>query len=217
MQIVPIEKPETLKESVYNQLENLLTTGQLERNEVYSANKFSDTLGVSRTPVREALMQLVSEGYLRAIDGRGFEVRSFSTQEIKDVFETRKLIETHIVRQILNQITLTDIQKLKSFVDAMEQSAQQNDPVKFLEADQNFHFQLIHSYPNHHIASIMNNIRNLISILGHQIVGLNDRFREVINEHKQIVAALEKKDSKLAVETMQNHLDVTEHYLLGGK
>src|SRR5262249_47924641 len=90
-----IDRPRTLKDQAYREIKQQLLAGHLEHERLYSAQHFAERLGVSRTPVREALLQLASEGFLVCLDVRGFKIREFSDQEIRDLFETREVIETH--------------------------------------------------------------------------------------------------------------------------
>src|SRR5688572_21556 len=78
----PLARPESLKDLAYREIKNHLTAGKLSPDEIYSAAQFADILQVSRTPVREALLQLATEGYLVFIEGRGFKVRPYSEKEI---------------------------------------------------------------------------------------------------------------------------------------
>jgi DNA-binding GntR family transcriptional regulator len=82
----PIARHGSLKDAAYRQIKELLLSGRLEHGRLYSAQYFAEMLGVSRTPVREALLQLTSEGSLVCLDVRGFKIREFTDKEVRDVF-----------------------------------------------------------------------------------------------------------------------------------
>jgi DNA-binding GntR family transcriptional regulator len=102
-----------LNELAYKEIKNLLVTGQLEFNMMYSANQFAEILGVSRTLVREALLQLTKEGCLISVQAQGFKIKEYSEKEIKDFFETRKLIESYVIERLVGSLTKLDIQQLE--------------------------------------------------------------------------------------------------------
>jgi DNA-binding GntR family transcriptional regulator len=214
MLIAPIERPETLKDAAYNGIKLLLITGQYDPQKILSANQLAETLHVSRTPVREALLQLANEGYLIAVGGRGFNVRKFSKKEIQDFFETRKMIECHVVKNLSNRLTADDFTHLEQITEKMARFGSLGKATEFLEADKEFHLYLIHRHDNGHLKGIMDNIRNLISTIGHRAVVIEHRFEEVVQEHRHLLKALQEKNSDKAVACMRAHLDVTEKYLI---
>jgi DNA-binding GntR family transcriptional regulator len=103
-----LEQPGTLQNLAYERIKTLLINGQLEFDEVYSANHFAEILGVSRTPIREALLQLTSEGFFVSLRGRGFKVKEFSEKEIQDFFEARKMIEAYVIEQLVDEVSAED-------------------------------------------------------------------------------------------------------------
>lgn len=212
--IKKIKRPGTLQILVYEKIKELLITGQLEFNTIYSANQFAETLGVSRTPIREALLQLAAEGLLISIQGRGFKIKEFSEKEITDFFEARKMIEAYVIGRLAGVVTEQDLKELDASIKQMIDRADRGDTYGFLEADKTFHMNLIHRYNNHLLESIMENIRNLISIFGQKALNSSGRFQEVINEHQSILQALHQKDKKKTVKSMNYHLNTTEKYLL---
>lgn len=213
--ISPIKRPSTLNELAYKEIKNLLITGQLKFNTMYSANQFAEILGVSRTPIREALLQLTKEGCLISVQGQGFKIKEFSEKEIKDFFETRKIIESYVIERLVGSLTKLDVQQLEDSLKLMiERAREKGDTYGFLEADKDFHMSLVHRYNNFFLESIMQNIRNLISIFGGKALARKERIQEVINEHQIILQAIKRKDQRKAVESIHYHLDTTEKYLL---
>lgn len=91
-------------------------SGRIESASIITATQFADILGVSRTPVREALLQLAGEGFLDAINGRGFRMKEFSGKEIRDFFETRTIIECHVVSQLVGSLNESDFSLLDETV-----------------------------------------------------------------------------------------------------
>jgi DNA-binding GntR family transcriptional regulator len=212
-EIGPIERPRTLMELAYGEIKSLLTTGRLQFDTIYSANHFAEILRVSRTPVREALLQLTAEGFLVSVQGRGFKIRGFSEKEIRDFFETRKMIETYIIEHLVDLLNEQDLENLNESCQRMRECTDSGTTNTFLEADKDFHMRLVHRYSNLFLESIMGDIRNLISIFGQKALSRSGRTREVIEEHERILGALRCKDKKEAVHAVLDHLETTEKYL----
>jgi len=208
--IKQLKRPETLKSQVVEWIMELMASGQLELDKVYSANHFAKAMGISRTPVREALLQLTSDGYFVSLLGRGFQLRKFSEKEITDFFETRKLIETYIIEHIEELLTEDFIQILEDNLHQMIKFAAKEDITKFLQTDKTFHMSLVNLYNNTQFVAIMENIRNLMITMGEQALGRPERLPEVISEHRLIIDALSQKDFKTAVEAMFDHITTTE-------
>jgi len=209
-----LEQPGTLQNLAYERIKTLLINGQLEFDEVYSANHFAEILGVSRTPIREALLQLTSEGFFVSLRGRGFKIKEFSEKEIQDFFEARKMIEAYVIEQLVDEVSAEDLKPLDDSLAQMINGHKKTETYSFLEADKSFHMNLIRRYENSLLESIMGNIRDFISILGQKALASPGRVQEVIQEHQHILEALHQKDRIKAVQAIKYHLDATEKSLL---
>ncbi len=214
IKVKKIKRPGTLQALAYENIKGLLVSGQLDFDEIYSANQFAVILGVSRTPIREALLQLTTEGMLISVQGRGFKIKEHSEKEIMDFFEARKMIEAYVIERLVKDMTEKDLKDLENTLIEMRKYAESGDSVGFLEADKTFHMSFVHRYKNRLLETTMENIRNLISIFGGKALASPGRFQKVINEHHNILEALHKKDKNKAVQSMKYHLDVTEKSLL---
>jgi DNA-binding GntR family transcriptional regulator len=219
MNVSRIERPGSLKDLAYQEIKNHLLSGRLREDTIYSANQFADLLGVSRSPVREALLQLAAEGYLVFIEGRGFRVREFSEKEIKDIFEARQVIESYVVQRLVTGVSDEDLRPLEQLQKLMTERAESGDTIGFLEADKEFHMTLARCHGNQMMVSIMENIRNYFSIFGLKVIAHEgvQRVHEVLREHNEILKALRRKDKKSAVQAMREHLLTTERYHVSGK
>ena len=209
-----LEQPGTLQNLAYERIKTLLINGQLEFDEVYSANHFAEILGVSRTPIREALLQLTSEGFFVSLRGRGFKIKEFSEKEIQDFFEARKMIEAYVIEQLVDEVSAEDLKPLDDSLAQMINGHKKTETYSFLEADKSFHMNLIRRYENSLLESIMGNIRDFISILGPKALASPGRVQEVIREHQHILEALHQNDRVKAIQAIQYHLDATEKSLL---
>jgi len=211
---IPIQRPGTLKELAYREIKQQLVSGRLLHDQIYSAQHFAEQLGISRTPAREALLQLASEGFLICLDVKGFKVKVFSSKEIRDVFETRQLIEAYVVERAAGELSEIDLKRLRESLRTMAVRAEKDDLVGFLEADKEFHLALVRRTNNLHLMSIMENIRDYVSIFGLKVLAHPGRVQEVLREHQRILDALSRGDRNDAVKAVRDHLATTERYLV---
>ena len=216
LQVPPLDRPRGLKDLAYQQLRGLLVQGKLEAGVVYSAAQFAEMLGVSRTPVREALLQLVAEGFLEVIKQEGYKLRRFTEKEIRDLFETRRLLETYAAEKVTGTLSEADARQLKATLKEMAALAADGDVAGFLEADRAFHMAIIRKLDNGMLSSIMDTIRGQITLFAAKAVSHKGRSSEILREHGAILSALCGKDPKKAVRVVVDHLKTTETYVLSG-
>jgi DNA-binding GntR family transcriptional regulator len=209
-----IERPGTLQALAYDRIKGLMIAGELDFDSIYSTNQFAEILGVSRTPVREALLQLSAEGLLTSMQGRGFKIKKFSENRIKEFFETRQMIESYIIEQLVDSSIELNLSELDEIMIQMKNCADKDDIYGFLETDKAFHMNLIRRYGNRFLTSIMENIRDLIAIFGQKALASPGRIHEVIKEHQEIIQALKQKNKQEAAESMKYHLAATEKSLV---
>lgn len=212
MRTLTIPRPETLKDLVYRRIRELLLAGRLPAHEIHSANQLADKLGVSRTPVREALLQLSAEGFLEPLKGRGYRMRQFGAREIGELFEARQLIEGHVVQKVAQRAggDASRLAPLEQAMAAMKKAEAKVDEGAFLEADEAFHRALLAQQENRQLASLLENLRACVVLLGHAALTREGRMREVRAEHERILDALRKGDAAAAARAMQAHLAATE-------
>ncbi|HYF52198.1 MAG TPA: GntR family transcriptional regulator [Planctomycetota bacterium] len=209
-----VKRADTLKEQVYRKLKTLLTTGQLDPAVYYSANQFAERLGVSRTPAREALLQLEAEGFLIAEDNRGFRVKEFSEKEARDFFEMRRLMETYAISRLCETLSDEHLQQLRDSFKRMKGACERRDVAELIASDEAFHLVIVSGTDNLFLKSLIRNIRDFIAVFGRRMVEDDARMDEVVEEHEQILKALAARDKSKAADAMARHLQKTEARLL---
>ncbi len=213
-EIVPISRSKSLKERAYDKLKKLIITGNLKQGVLYNERKLAEALGVSRTPVREALLELSREGMVAFVPGRGVEVCKITTKQAREVFEIRRIIEGHIVKEITKKLTSDDIEKLKQNITKQEGLVETDERHAFIEYDKRFHLYLASKIGNRQIEAILINLRDQIHLMGIRAIEDHSRMRQVIKEHHDILACLREGDSKNAYKELIKHLDNTEKILI---
>lgn len=206
----PIARKKTTKEIVYDDLKRAILTGSINNQEILTETMLSETLEISRTPIREAVADLIKEGLLVQIPRKGFHVREITQNEKEQIMFLRLSIETEGLRKLSPVITKEQLQTLRGFVLQQEQEIKRDDRIKYIELDQLFHRQILTFANQNLLEQILQEMYNLTRLVGHNALMKEGRMIEVIQEHRQILDALEKGDSSEAVELMKNHLEITK-------
>lgn len=211
---ITVQRPKTLKEQSYQQIRDLLKSGELVHDQLYSANQLAERLNVSRTPVREALLQLEAEGLLVQLDGRGFHPKRHTEKDAQDFFAIRMLFEMFAIKGMAANAKGHDLDSMEEHLDVMRLAAKASDAAAFIKADEAFHLVIIRGCGNGLIESFWRNIRDLISVFGRQVLLRPQRMDEAIAEHTTVLSGLRRRDTASAIKALQVHLDATQSRLL---
>lgn len=163
-------------------------------------------LGVSRTPVREALLRLEAEGMLKILPKKGAYVAAISSDEAKSVMEARRMVEEWCVRiGAVSDHGLGGI--LAEFVE--EQKRLAGDPVAFIECDREFHSALVRASRNPLLENFYESLRDRQVRMGLKALAVENRVDTVVREHQDIAKAVIARDEGAAVAAVKRHLDST--------
>ncbi|WP_188455813.1 GntR family transcriptional regulator [Virgibacillus oceani] len=206
----PIARKKTTKEIVYDELKKAILTGSISNKEILTETMLSETLETSRTPIREAVADLIKEGLLVQIPRKGFHVREITENEKEQIIFLRLSIETEGLRKLATTITRGQLQELQAIVSEQEQEMKKDDRVRYIELDQIFHRQILKFSNQNLLEQILQEMYNLTRLVGHSALMKEGRMIEVIQEHKEILTALENNNGKEAVDLMRKHLEITK-------
>jgi DNA-binding GntR family transcriptional regulator len=211
----PLERRGRLKDLAYQEIKKQLHAGTLRRDSVYSAAQFAEVLGISRTPAREALLQLVTEGHLVSVDNRGFRIKEYSEKEIRDFFEARRLLETHVIEHVAGKLDAGELSRIDDNQRRMGELAAKGKLEAFLEIDREFHTGLVRKHNNMFLESVMDRIRSHFAIFGLAAISHPGRVQEILREHHAVIHALHDGSPSKAAHAMRDHLLLTEKAVLG--
>ncbi|WP_062238989.1 GntR family transcriptional regulator [Fictibacillus sp. FJAT-27399] len=199
-----------LKVQAYNILKEAIINGLFKKNEVITEKRALEEFNISRTPFREAVQSLETEGWLVSIPYKGTFVSPVTKKDIEDVFELRMLVELHIVTKISSSISEKSLEELENIILLMEREMSQGNEDEFIILDREFHKTLYDLAENKRLISISEQISDLFRRIGVQVIHRQNRCEEVISEHKKIVQGLKNGD---AVDAMRIHLEKTKSAL----
>lgn len=195
-----------LRDVVFNTLKDGILTGRLKPGERLLENQLADELGVSRTPIREALRMLELENLVDLIPRRGALVKNMSEKDIKNVLEIRKVLEELAAGLATENITSREIAELKEahrdFVEAFDRG----DTPEVLAADIKFHEIIFNATGNEKLVQIISNIS--IQIYRYRIAYLKllKNISVPSEQHIALIGAFENRDAKKAKEIIREHI-----------
>jgi len=213
--ISSLKHPDSLKKHVLSALKEAIITYQLKPGQFYSEVNLAEELGVSRTPVREALISLESMHFLKIVRGRGFQINSLTPSTVGELYLFRKMLEMTIVRLVTSKMTLEATEELNA-IHAREMGALKDGDVRSHQiADRGIHLLLAERTENSYLYSSMVDIRDLVDWVGYgflsERIQVLDKFSQ---EHVELIDALKHKDTAGAESIMSSHIDRGENEIL---
>ncbi len=209
-----IARPKSLRELALEHLRNSIIDGTLEMGQALSERGISDDLGISKSPVREALAQLRDEGLVIIAPQKGVRVFTLSHEEVVQICDFRQAIETCVFELALNRNPEGLAEEMAEVVGAMEQAQAQNDMKQYLALDTRFH-QLIFKYAeNHYLSASYERYVGKIAALRTHLSVLPQHTELSFAEHQNIAAAVQKKDMVAIKQLLAEHIDRTRQAYL---
>ncbi|MEE0945965.1 MAG: GntR family transcriptional regulator [Acutalibacteraceae bacterium] len=198
-------KTVSLADQVYEKIESDILSGKYERGEILTELKLCEELGVSRTPVREALRRLVDEHIIEE-GTRGCTVLGISRDDLRDIYEIRCEIEGLAAYKAAVRITDQEIEKLKELIDLQEFYSSKNDADHIKSVDNEFHYLIYRYSGSNALYTTLMPLHKKIQKYRKSSVENVSRSKESYEEHKAILDALIKRDGALAKEKMALHV-----------
>ncbi len=195
-----------LHQEVTARLRQMIRAGNLVRGQKIDEKRLSDIMGVSRTPIREALRVLHSEGLVDLIPHKGAYVAQPSIDEIRDLFEVMGVLEGTCARLAASRMNKEYLKKLQTLQRKLERHFQNKDHEAYLETNHLLHVLIQESSGNKVLNDILNGLRQKILLYRHRQLHHKDRFEKSMQEHLLIMEAMQKGDPALAEDVMRKHL-----------
>ena len=203
------KRPPTLSEQAYNHLKDAICQGSVAPGDILSENQIAQQLGMSRTPVREALRALASEGFVEIRNGIGAYVKPLSSKDMEDLYEVRCLLEMQAIKTSIYRISNDEIDDLTRRFQAIYDACEQGDSPaqgEFSELDWELHSLLVDRCTNNYIKEIVaGNNSNLRRYQSLSVNVLGD-VHESARQHLEILRVLRSRDLDKLEEVLHAHL-----------
>ena len=209
-------KPPPAADRVYGHVKQGVLDRRYEGGTLLTEGELAEAVGVSRTPVREALLRLEVEGLIRLYPKKGALVLPVSAQEIADVVETRQLVETHAVRKAVPAPPGL-LARLEELLEQQRQQAAEGDFAEAAVSDRCFHAEIVRSGGNEILSRLYDQLRDRQLRMGVAVMHSHpDRVAKTLTEHQEILDALRSGDAEAAVAVVHRHVSWFSHLARGG-
>jgi len=214
--VQPIERPESLSESVTKRLRAAIVSGDLALGQPLSERQLAGLLEVSKTPVREALAQLRLEGLVRILPQRGAFVFTLSQREVVEICELRQALEASALRQAMERNPKRFVEALGAVVVKMRKARKRHDEKTYLTEDTNFHLCFFSHCGNtlmqQNYGMFVGKIAALRTHLAHKPQHTELSFRE----HEAMLEAVASGDAATALQVLDVHIARTKETYSAG-
>ena len=196
-----------LRDVVFNTLRQAILRGELKPGERLMEIQLANKLGVSRTPIREAIRKLELEGLVLMIPRKGAEVAEITEKSLRDVLEVRRALEELAVELVCEKITDEQIQDLKDAAEEFKESLKDGDITRIAEADVKFHDVIYMATDNQKLIQLLNNLREQMYRYRVEYLKRSDFHQQLIDEHEEIIETIESGQKDRAVQVVCQHVD----------
>lgn len=191
----PLNERRSLRDTVAEKLRAAIISGDLVEGQLYSAPVLGEALGVSATPVREAMMDLTREGLVETIKNKGFRVTGMTDKELEDIAAIRLLIEPEATRLAAENHKEADIAKLNAMAKEIIAAAAAEDIDGYLSADRDFHHELMSTCGNPELVDLATSYRMRTRQYGLKSLMRERKLSTMAAEHVDMVKLMKKGDS----------------------
>jgi DNA-binding GntR family transcriptional regulator len=195
-----------LREQARHAIRMSIATGEIVPGDIFSVSFFATRLGVSATPVREALLDLVNDGLVKVVRNRGFRVQVLSKSEVADLLEVRSMLEVPAVGQVAERITSELLDEAQGYAIRTIKAAAANDYASYMEADVHFHQCILAVLSNRKLVEEIERLRNQTRLYSLRELSPPGLLSESAQEHLEIIEALAQKDRERAEAVTRRHL-----------
>jgi len=199
----PINASRTLQDQVYQSIRRLIIGGEFPPGTFIREQEICEQIEVSRTPVRESLGRLASEGFLERIPQRGYRVPEITIDQLLELYPIVSALESLAVKLSFSSITPAIIEELRQKNECFRKAVESGNVRKMVEYKSEFHFSLTRMCGNNRLIKLLGDLRSQLARLEYWYYSNTEYSLESLSEHDQLIRALEKGDPAKAQEIFE--------------
>ncbi|MEU8975800.1 GntR family transcriptional regulator [Streptomyces monashensis] len=199
-------KSVSLREQAREALRTRIVLGEIEPGQVESVINVAAALGVSVTPVREAVMDLANLGIVEVIRNRGFRVPVLTDHDLDEIFRLRTMLEAPAMSEVTELLDGQAVPQFRQLAEQITEAAREGDLTSFLDLDRQFHLGLLELLGNRRLVAMVGQLRDQARMQGLQKLADQGELARSGEEHIEIVDAVESGNAELAADLMRGHL-----------
>ena len=193
---IVIEQPEPIRKQIYEYLRDQILNHAITPSSRLVEAQIAKEVGISRTPIREALHLLEKDGFLESVPRVGYFVKKLDLDELDEIFEIRLVIETLVCSRAIIHIDDASIQDLEKNIAQSDAALKNNAPQLFLKYDEEFHEILVKSAGSKLLFNLCQQLRRLMLRYRAASIRVIPSVKEALKGHRQIVTCLKQRDAK---------------------
>jgi DNA-binding GntR family transcriptional regulator len=205
-----IEQPKPMRKQIYEHLRDQILNHTITPSSRLVEAQIAKEVGISRTPIREALHLLEKDGFLESVPRVGYFVKNLDPDELEEIFEIRQVIETLVCARAVKHIDDASIQALENNIAQTEAALKNKSPHLFVKYDEEFHETLVKSAGSKHLFNLCQQLRRLMLRYRAASVRVIPSIKEALKGHKKIVACLKRRDDKGLQAEIVAHLNYSK-------
>ena len=214
LQPIKLDSYKPLRELVCENIRQAIIDGTFSPGERLMEIQLADEMGVSRTPVREAIRKLELEGLVTMIPRRGAEVAQITEKSMKDVLEVRRALDALCAELACDRITDEELENLRLACDAFETAVKTKDAKKIAQADVALHDIIVRATGNQRLIQLVNNLSEQMYRYRFEYIKDSSQHQNLIDEHRIIYQSIVCKDKKTAADAARTHIDNQEKAII---
>lgn len=203
MNSIPVR---ALPQEVARRIREMIRKGILKEGDKVVEKPLCEAMGVSRTPFREALRLLSSEGLIQLIPNKGARVAQPSMQDIREMFQVMSILEGTCARQCAEKLNEKGLRKLENLYNRLEQHAEERNHEKYMVVNHRYHTLVQELAGNRILSEVINGLRQKILLYRYRQIYLPNRLGESMQEHSDLQEAFRNKAPEAAERLMKEHL-----------
>lgn len=202
-------RADSLREQVSRALEAALVAGELQPGEIYSAPGLAERFGVSATPVREAMLDLLKDGFVEVVRNKGFRVLEMSESDLDQISQIRLLLEVPTTARAAGALAPEKFEMLAMLAEEITGAASRGHIIRYLDADRRFHVELISTLGNPRLTELVDRFRRQTRLFGLDDLARSGRLIASAQEHYELLVTLRAGDADAATRLMNAHIGHT--------
>lgn len=199
----------SLRQQVSDAVRDALVAGTLVPGKIYSAPALAEMLGVSPTPVREAMIDIAREGLVDALRNKGYLINGFSERDLDELAELRSMIEIPAMVHVTEHADRNDLERLRPLTEVLNQTARQGALREFIAADTEFHLGALALFGNRHLVNNIRQLRSMARLSGLQELADAGELLPTAEEHGELLDLMIAGDTVKVAELMKRHIGHT--------
>lgn len=210
----PIQIDASLSARAREAIRTGILSGELAAGTLHSVTALADLFGISRTPVREALIDLSKHGMVRFERNRGVRILQPSVHDLEEIVEIRLLLEPPATYRAVSKITVETLDQLERELAAMATTSEVSDFVGFMQHDRRFHSLILGRSGNERLHDFIDQLRDLVVSRGNSTLGASRSAKEIVAEHRTILNHIADGNAPAAAAAMYDHIARTGQLLI---